>query len=102
MTHFKPAELGVSVAKLRSIGYLTDYMGKPLENENQVLELKVQDIVISDNEEFSSVNYMLNVSRFIDELLVKFYCLPPYYEMIQERIWWDNWLWGLHRTHLQA
>jgi len=81
MTHFKPSELGVSVAKLKSIGYVNDCAGKPLENENQVLELRVQDIVISDNEEFSSVNYMLNVSRFIDELLVKFYGLPPYYNM---------------------
>ncbi|MFH1471426.1 MAG: DNA polymerase II large subunit [Nanoarchaeota archaeon] len=81
MTHFKPSELGVSVAKLKSIGYVNDYLGRPLENENQILELSVQDIVISDNEEFSSVNYMLNVSRFIDELLVKFYSLPPYYNM---------------------
>lgn len=81
MTHFRPSEAGVSVGRLKSIGYTHDYLGAPLENENQVLELKVQDIIISDNEEFSSVNYMISVSKFIDELLVKFYGAEPYYNM---------------------
>ncbi len=81
MTHFKPSELGVSVEKLKSIGYDNDYLGKPLQSESQILELKVQDIVISDNDEFSSVNYMINVSKFIDDLLVKVYGAEPYYNI---------------------
>src|SRR3989344_2671648 len=46
LTHFKPKEVGVSVEKLRSLGYDLDCKGFPLETEDQVLELKVQDVVL--------------------------------------------------------
>lgn len=81
LTHFKPKEIGVSLQKLRSLGYTEDMSGKPLESPEQVLELKVQDIIISDNDEFSSVDYLINVSRFVDELLMKFYNLPAFYNI---------------------
>jgi DNA polymerase II large subunit len=75
LTHFTPTEIGVSVEKLKALGYDTDYLGNPLEHEEQILELKVQDILVSQN----AIEYLINVTRFIDQLLEKFYGLPPYY-----------------------
>ncbi|NMC76474.1 MAG: DNA polymerase II large subunit [Candidatus Methanofastidiosa archaeon] len=77
LTHFIPKEVNVSVDKLRSIGYLKDYLGNELSNENQILELKVQDIIIPSD----SANYLLNVSKFIDCELEKIYGLNSYYNI---------------------
>lgn len=77
LTHFKPREIGVSVEKLRELGYEYDIEGKPLENEDQILELKVQDIIINDE----CAEYMIKTAQFIDELLEKFYGLKPYYNV---------------------
>jgi DNA polymerase II large subunit len=75
LTHFRPREIGVSVEKLRELGYTADIQGRPLESDDQVLELRVQDILISR----SCAEYLLKASRFMDELLQKVYGLPPYY-----------------------
>lgn len=75
LTHFKPVEIGVSVEKLRELGYTHDIYGKPLEDCNQILELKVQDIIISE----TAADYLVRVAQFVDELLVKVYGLKPYY-----------------------
>ena len=77
LTHFKPREVGVSISKLKELGYERDIYGKPLENEDQILELKVQDIII--NEECAE--YLVRAAQFIDELLEKFYGLKPYYKV---------------------
>ncbi|MHA1238643.1 MAG: DNA polymerase II large subunit [Candidatus Odinarchaeia archaeon] len=77
LTHFKPKEVGVSVEKLISLGYTHDIYGHPLSSEDQILELKVQDIIISHK----CGEYLLNVAKFIDELLSKFYNLPPFYRV---------------------
>ncbi len=82
MTHFKPKEIGVSVEKLREIGYEKDYKGKPLQENNQVVELKPQDIIIPDSDQtLSAAEYMMRVCDFVDELLQEFYNLPPYYNV---------------------
>ncbi len=75
LTHFKPKEVGVSVERLRELGYEKDYRGEPLENEEQVLELKVQDILLPPK----AIDYLRRSAEFVDELLEKFYDLPPYY-----------------------
>ncbi|MBU7009394.1 MAG: DNA polymerase II large subunit [Theionarchaea archaeon] len=77
LTHFTPQEIGVSVEKLKALGYTEDYNGNPLEHDDQVLELKVQDIIVSDN----AVEYLVQVTHFLDNLLQKFYELPPYYDV---------------------
>jgi DNA polymerase II large subunit len=77
LTHFKPRELGVSVERLRQLGYETDYLGARLESDEQILELKTQDIVVSEY----CGTYMVRVTRFVDDLLRKFYNLPPYYNI---------------------
>ncbi|NOR85268.1 DNA polymerase II large subunit, partial [archaeon] len=81
LTHFKPKEADVSIEKLKSLGYFKDKDGKELVSDNQVLELKTQDILISDNDDFSSVEYLMRVSMFVDDLLVSFYGLESYYNI---------------------
>ncbi|WP_297515680.1 DNA-directed DNA polymerase II large subunit, partial [Thermococcus sp.] len=75
ITHFKPKEIGVSVEKLRELGYTHDFEGKPLERDDQIVELKVQDIILS----YEAGKYLLKVARFVDDLLEKFYGLPRFY-----------------------
>ena len=81
LTHFKPREVRVSPEKLKELGYEKDVDGKPLENDDQMLELMPQDVLLSDTEYFSFPDYFIRVSKFIDELLVKFYGLEPFYNI---------------------
>ena len=77
LTHIKPSEIGVSKEKMQSMGYTHDICGKPLTEQDQILELKVQDIVIPR----IAGEYFVQVAAFIDDLLVKVYKLPPYYNL---------------------
>lgn len=76
LTHFRPREMGTSVEKLRALGYSKDMNGKELGSEDQLVELKVQDIILPE----SGINYLVQVAGFIDELLERFYGLEPYYK----------------------
>ncbi len=75
LTHFKPSEVGVSVEKLKQLGYVYDVNGVPLTKVSQICELKIQDIVIS----VRCAEYFIKVANFIDELLTKVYGLSPQY-----------------------
>jgi len=77
LTHFKPAEVGVPIERLRELGYTHDIYGASLTSVEQVCELKLQDVVIPRK----SAVYFVQVAGFIDELLVKVYGLPPYYNV---------------------
>ena len=77
LTHFIPKEIGVSVEKLLEMGYENDCYGNPIENENQIIELKVQDVVISDN----CAEYLVNTSHFIDDELTRFYGMDSFYNV---------------------
>ena len=75
LTHFKPSEVGVTVEKLRSLGYTHDTHGEPLEHPEQMLELKVQDVILPED----CGDYLLKVSKFLDDQLRDFYKMEPYY-----------------------
>ncbi len=75
LTHFTPKEVGVSIEKLYELGYTHDYLGNALKNENQILELKVQDIIIP----YDAADYIINVGNFIDDELEKIYRMKRYY-----------------------
>ncbi|MDD1698227.1 MAG: DNA-directed DNA polymerase II large subunit, partial [Methanoregula sp.] len=77
VTHIRPSEVRVSIEKLRSLGYVMDILGYDLQNESQVVELRPQDLLISD----SCAEYMVNVAKFMDDLLVKCYGLDPFYNV---------------------
>ena len=77
LTHFIPKEVGVTPEKLRQLGYTEDIHGQPIENDDQIVEIKVQDVVISEN----CAEYLINVSKFIDDLLENFYELDRFYNV---------------------
>jgi DNA polymerase II large subunit len=77
LTHFKATEIGVSVERLRQLGYRHDCDGNALNDPGQICELKVQDVVIP----LKCAEYFVRVANFLDELLEKVYELPPYYNV---------------------
>jgi DNA polymerase II large subunit len=77
LTHFIPREIGVSPQKLREIGYTHDIHGDELNDPDQVVELRIQDLVISE----ACAEYLVRVSHFIDDLLKNFYEMEPFYQV---------------------
>jgi len=86
ITHFKPKEIKTSIEKLKQLGYEKDIFGKELSDKEQIIELKPQDIVLPgfDSLEDSGPKVMKRVANFVDELLVKFYKLKPFYNIDKE------------------
>lgn len=77
LTHFIPKEVGVTVEKLLEMGYEKDAYGNPIESNDQIIELKVQDVVVSNN----CGEYLVNVANFVDDLLDKFYSMEQFYNL---------------------
>jgi len=73
----KPAELDVTARQFRQLGYEEDIHGDPLTHDDQVVELRVQDVVLSDG----SADHLLRTADFIDDLLEQYYDMGPYYEL---------------------
>ncbi|WP_343161018.1 LAGLIDADG family homing endonuclease [Halogeometricum sp. CBA1124] len=80
VTSVRPAELDVTAEHFRELGYDTDIDGEKLRFDDQLVELKVQDVVLSDG----AAEHMLQTADFVDDLLEKFYGLEPFYE-VEER-----------------
>lgn len=80
---FKPGEVSVSVEKLREIGYLKDINGRELEHDDQILELKPHDILLPSFPETAdrADDVFIRLCNFIDELLVRFYKMKPFYNV---------------------
>ncbi|MFH1174095.1 MAG: DNA polymerase II large subunit [archaeon] len=84
LTHFKPAEIGISVEEASALGYMYDKDGKPLTNPEQVVEIKPQDIVLPccpDSPEESADEVLFRTANFVDDLLVRLYGLKPYFSL---------------------
>ena len=77
LTHFKPSEIGVTIQKLKELGYEKDYLGNPLTNPDQLCELKVQDIIVPEK----CGDFLVKVACFIDDLLEKLYGLKKFYNV---------------------
>ena len=76
LVSFKPKEVSVSIEKLKELGYDKDVYGKDLVDEEQILELMPHDVVLPSSPETldeKADDVFMNVCKFIDELLVKFY-----------------------------
>ncbi|RBQ24180.1 DNA polymerase II large subunit [Candidatus Methanobinarius endosymbioticus] len=91
LTHFIPKEIGITVEKLLEMGYENDIHGNPIETENQIIELKVQDVVVSNN----CGEYLVNVANFVDDLLDKFYSMDRFYKVTQKEDLIGNLIVGL-------
>ena len=77
VTSVRPAELDVTADHFRQLGYETDVDGEPLRHDDQLVELKVQDVVLSDG----AAEHMMKTADFVDDLLERFYGLAPFYEV---------------------
>ena len=82
MTHFKPCEIRTSIGRLIALGYDKDIQGNTLERDDQILELKPQDVVLPAGKhslEDGADKVLHRISLFIDNLLFSLYRLTPYY-----------------------
>lgn len=77
ISHFKPYEINMTVEKAKELGYNHDAYGNELIKPEQVLRLYPQDIIINDD----VAEYFVRVAKFVDELLVRFYNLPAFYNV---------------------
>jgi DNA polymerase II large subunit len=77
ITHFSPREVDVSWQTLHSLGYTHDFEGVPLTNDEQMLEIFPQDFIVSK----AAGDFFVRTAQFIDELLVRYYGLEPYYNV---------------------
>ncbi|WP_136716908.1 DNA polymerase II large subunit [Halorientalis salina] len=76
VTSVRPEELDVTADQFRALGYEEDIHGDPLVHDDQLAELKVQDIVLSNG----AAEHMLKTADFVDDLLESYYGLDAYYE----------------------
>ena len=81
ITAFTAREIGVGVEKLRLLGYTHDIYGEELMREEQVVELKCQDVVLPAGEggDEGSDAVLFRVSKFLDDLLSYYYGEQPFY-----------------------
>ena len=77
VTHFKPKEIYTSWKKLFDLGYKKDVYGNALVSDEQILELFPQDIIPSLNAE----EHLISTCNFVDDLLVRFYKMEPFYNV---------------------
>jgi DNA polymerase II large subunit len=77
VTAVRPGELDVSADELRALGYEKDLDGDPLKHDDQLVPLKVQDVILSAG----AAEHMLRTADFVDELLTAYYGLEPYYDL---------------------
>ena len=75
ITHFYPREIGVSVDRIRALGYTTDYKGEELVSGDQLVELMDQDVILNRR----GAEYLLRTAKFVDALLEKFYGMERFY-----------------------
>ena len=76
VSHFRPSEIGTSWKRLVELGYSHDVRGDPLKGDGQTLELFPQDFIPSS----LAADYLLSTCTFVDDLLVRFYGMEPFYK----------------------
>ncbi len=75
LTHFRPSDIKSGLATLVKLGYGTDSQGTPLTREDQLLELKPQDIVVPAD----IADDLVRMAQFVDDELQSIYGIEPYY-----------------------
>lgn len=77
LTHFKLSWIGTTIEQIIKLGYEKDIDGNPITNDEQLIELKMQDVIIP----LESAEYLVNVSKYIDFELQKFFGKQPFYNI---------------------
>jgi len=77
VTHFTPEEIEVEWNRLKHLGYTHDCFGEELCRNDQLLELFPQDFILAKN----GAEYFIRAAKYIDDLLVRFYGMEPFYHV---------------------
>ncbi|MHA1746155.1 MAG: DNA polymerase II large subunit [Promethearchaeota archaeon] len=77
LTHFNCKEINVSVEKIRSLGYETDIYGDEITGNRQIIELRVQDVLLTHH----VAEYFIHVANFVDDELEFLYHQPRFYNI---------------------
>ena len=77
ITQFKPSWIKTSIEKLKELGYTHDIDGKPITDDQQTIEIRMQDVIIP----YESGKYLVSISKYLDTLLSKFYGKSPFYNV---------------------
>jgi DNA polymerase II large subunit len=77
LTHFRPSWIGTSLEKLKKLGYTVDIDGNPITNNDQILELRMQDVIIP----YECGQYLVQTSKYINTELQKFYGKEIFYKI---------------------
>jgi DNA polymerase II large subunit len=80
LTHFKPQEITTSISRLHELGYKMDYKNNDLTNQDQIIELQVQDVILSDD----CAEYFVKIAKFIDDELEFFYKMDRFYQITEK------------------
>ncbi len=84
ITHFKPNEIGTGILRLKELGYLKDIHGRELMDDDQLLELKPQDLILPacpDSPDAGADKVLFNTTKCIDDMLALMYGLNGYYNL---------------------
>ncbi|MFA4960680.1 MAG: DNA polymerase II large subunit [Candidatus Pacearchaeota archaeon] len=82
ITHFKPIEIGVTIDKLKELGYNKDIYDVELTRGDQILEIKPHDVILPscpETRDERADDVFFNIGNFIDEELKRFYKMDGYY-----------------------
>ena len=77
VTAVRPEEIHVTAEQFRALGYDEDIHGDPIVHDDQLVELRVQDVILSTG----AGDHMVRTANFVDDLLADLYDLEPYYEL---------------------
>ncbi|MHA2243375.1 MAG: hypothetical protein ACXADY_00240 [Candidatus Hodarchaeales archaeon] len=77
LTHFTPKEIHISIKDLLRLGYSHDVFGNDLTKEDQLIEINPYDVIVSK----TAGDFLVRISKFIDDELVFLYELAPYYRI---------------------
>ena len=77
LTHFKLSWIGTTVDKIKELGYEKDIDGNLITNDEQLIELKMQDVIIP----LESAEYLVKASKYLDFELEKFFAKQTFYNL---------------------
>jgi DNA polymerase II large subunit len=75
LTHFRPRDVKADIQTLQSLGYSNDKDGAPLLADDQILELKPQDVIVPADIGAD----LVRMAQCVDDELVNLYGLEPFY-----------------------
>ncbi len=84
ITTFKAKEIGTNLERLKELGYKKDIYNNDIIDENQLIELRAQDIILPScvgAMEDGADNVLVRVAKFVDDLLVRLYNEKPFYNI---------------------